>query len=170
MGAVVGNGYAPYKSLNVVCRAEFCLNLRTIHYLPNSIDICTNASNIHRDYDFCAFSDSRGQLVIIHLDIILLRIHKYDCRADMSRNRRRRRVGVGRDNHLIPRADSQHMKCHLHRRRSGVQADGLLRVDIFRNLLLKLLCPRSGGNPSAQDCITNLISLSLRHIWRRERR
>lgn len=75
MSAVIGNGDTAQKLLNVIRRMEFCQNFRTSHYLTNLIHISADTSNIHRDNDFGAFRDSISQFIVIHLDIVLLRIH-----------------------------------------------------------------------------------------------
>lgn len=75
MSAVIGNGDTAQKLLNVIRRMEFCQNFRTVHYLTNLIHISADTSNIHRDNDFGAFRDSISQFIVIHLDIVLLRIH-----------------------------------------------------------------------------------------------
>lgn len=91
MSAVIGNGDTAQKLLNVIRRMEFCQNLRTAHYLTNLIHISADTSNIHRDNDFGAFRDSISQFIVIHLDIVLLRIHQDNGSTDMSDDRCRRR-------------------------------------------------------------------------------
>ena len=84
MSAVIGNGDTAQKLLNIICRMEFCQNFRTVHYLTNLINISADTSNIHRDNDFGALSDSICQFIVIHLDIVLLRIHQDNGSTDMS--------------------------------------------------------------------------------------
>lgn len=84
MSAVIGNGDTAQKLLNIICRMEFCQNFRTAHYLTNLIHISADTSNIHRDNDFGALCDSICQLAVVHLDIVLLRIHQDNGSTDMS--------------------------------------------------------------------------------------
>lgn len=84
MRAVIGNGNTAKKLLNIIRRMEFCQNFRTVHYLANLIHISADTSNIHRDNDFGAFRDSISQFIVIHLDIVLLRIHQDNGSTDMS--------------------------------------------------------------------------------------
>ena len=63
---------------------EFCQNFRTVHYLTNLIHISADTRNIHRYNDFGAFRDNISQFIVIHLDIVLLRIHQDNGSTDMS--------------------------------------------------------------------------------------
>lgn len=72
------------KLLNVIRRMEFCQNFRTAHYLMNLIHISADTSNIHRDNDFGVLRDNISQFIVIHLDIVLLRIHQDNGSTDMS--------------------------------------------------------------------------------------
>lgn len=52
--------------------------------LTNLIHISADTRNIHRDNDFGAHCDSICQVVVAHLDILLLRIHQDNGSTDMS--------------------------------------------------------------------------------------
>ena len=144
-------------------------NLWTRNNLPQPFHIRTDSRNIHRDNHFRPLSDSFSQFVIIHLHIILLTVHHHNRGTDVIHHRSSSRVCICRNNHLVAGSHAQNPQRHLHSRSRRIQTNSLFRMDILRNRILKLLCSRTGGDPSAENSITHLICLSLRHIRRTER-
>ena len=146
MGIVSSHDNAANPLLNLIARTEQML-LRLNHG-KDLVVVAHHATQIHRADHLGVLRDSLGQLVIVHLHIVLLAVHHHHLATNMLGYRSRSGISICRNNYLVLRANTYQTQSHFHGSRGGVQAYSLIRPHVSGNLLLKLLGLRTSCNPT----------------------
>ncbi len=114
-------------------------------------------AQIDRDNYFGALGNGVCKLVIIHLIGTGCRIHQNDFRPDMVDDGCGCRIGIGRSDHLIPRAHAQQVKRHLHGCGRRIKTYRLGGTTILRDLLFEELRLWTCRDPPGLEGCDNLV-------------
>ena len=141
--------YATNLPLNLVGRTEQML--LGLNHSIDLVKVTHHATQIHRANHLCMFCDGIGQLVIVHLHIVLLAVHHHNLAAHVLSNRCRSCIGISWHNDFIFRANANQAQCHLHSSRSTIQARSPIRAHVCRYFVFKLFGLRTSSYPTTQD-------------------
>ena len=141
----------------------------SFHNLKNPPVVAGDSCQIHRDDDLGLFRDGSFQGVVVHLKAVLLAVHHHQFCPHMAHNSGGGGVGIGRDNHLVPRAHFQQPQSHLAAGSLGIEAHRFCNAAPGSNPPLKFLGSGAGGNPAGENGLRRRLGLRLGHIRGRKR-
>ncbi len=130
----------------------------------NLVVVAHDTAEVDRHDNLCPLGDGLCEFVIVHLDIVLLRVNEHELAADMLRHRRRSGVGICRNDHLVFGADTDQPQRQLHGSRRGIQTDDLVGMAICSDFFFKLLRSRSGRDPTGKNRFPDFACLGFRHV------
>ncbi len=160
MGGVRQDRDAPQRLLQIEGQIRFGWledGAMAFDDVEQAVVVAGDARQIDGNDGLRPFIDGGFNLVVVHLQTVLLAVDEHQFRTDMADDGGRRRVGIGGHDDFVARADAHEPKGHFRAGGLAVQADRAVDAAEGGDALFELLDARPRGDPARVQSLNDFL-------------